>query len=310
MKRSSTIALAAIFVILLVVSYFFLKSPGERETSYTMTDNKLAVDSSQVQSIIIRKNGSITRVDETGGEWTVSKSDSGKGESFGKHFATDKEAVARTLGGLQKMKLSSIVSSNPNKQSIYQVDSTGTQVTVVSRNGKTVEFVLGQTAANYAEVYIRPVSSNNVYLAEGLMGWDVNRELRDWRDKKIFAIVKDSVHELTYSYPKERFTIRKDSVWLLEKDTASTDQVTAALHSLEQLRAQDFIDTSMDLTQTQLQLQLVESAPLTLSFMPLPPDSSRYVAKTSASPQLYIVGKWNITPFMKQKKDFLPIKKK
>jgi len=302
MKKYSTAVLIVLFVVLAIVVYLMIRPSAERETSYSVSELNIAVDSAQVTAITILHGGKTTCLEDIGGVWNlVNLSAVPNGR-----YPADDAAVKRLLGAVQKQKITSLISINPQKQSLYQVDSTGTQLTLKDRSGRTVGLIVGKMGPSFSETYIRPSGSNEVYLAEGLMAWDVNKETKDWRDKTIYDVKQDSIKSLAYRYPKDEFTLLRDSVWMLGKDTAFVTEVNGVLSTLASLRADDFVDSAMDLSHAQFQVDFTEKNTYSLTFVPLPPDSSRYVLKTSHSPQLFIVNKWSVKPIMKQRKEFLP----
>lgn len=306
MKKNSTLILIVVLIILAIVVYFMIQPSAERETSYSLSDLNIAADSAQISAITLVRDGKATRLEDVGGIWNLVDL-SGVPEG---RYPADDGAVKRLLGAVQKLKITSLISSNPQKQGLYQVDSTGTTLTLKERSGKTIELVVGKMGPSFSETYIRTSGSNEVYLAEGLMTWDVNKETRDWRDKTIYDVKQDSIRSLTYRYPKDEFTLLKDSVWMLGKDTAFVTEVNGVLSTLASLRAEDFVDSAMDVSKAQFQLDFTARKTYSLTFVPLPPDSARYMVKTSHSPQLFVVNKWSVKPIMKQKKEFLPSKKK
>lgn len=306
MKKNFTLLLIGLLSVLAIIVYFMLAPTDERESSYSIDDLQLSVDSTKISKISVERNKIPTHLEEAGGIWFVTQLESHRD----KKYRADQDAVKRLISGLNKLKVTSLISSNPAKQGIYQVDNAGTLITVSQRDGKKAEFVLGKMGPSFSETYIRPASSNDVYLSEGLMSWDVSKEPKDWRDKTMFTLIQDSISSIEYQYAKDQFAITKDSIWRIGKDTAVTANVTGMLSSLASLRAEDFIDSTHDISNAQFQLKLREKTDVSLTFVPLPPDSARYILKTSLSPQLFIVNKWSVQPIIKQQKDFLPEKKK
>ena len=304
MKQRSTYLLLALLLALTAISYLLLRSPGEREASYSLADLKLSVDSSQVQSIRIVRPSSVLSLQDIGGTWFVVKD-----EPSSWRYPADENSMKQLLGNVQNFKVKSLISSNPSKQNLFQVDSTGTQLVLTDRVGKKTEFVVGKMGPSFSETYVRPSNSNNVYLAEGISPWELNKELRDWRDKTILKLTPDSVRAISYRYAKDLFSITRDSLWRIRKDTVVTSVITGVLNSLTNLRADDFVDSTAKVSTPQLKLDIALPQPITLNFSPLPPDSSRYWVTTSAAPQIFIMNKWSVQNILKQRKDYLPSKK-
>lgn len=303
MKQRSTYLLIGLFLVLAVIAYVFLRSPEEREASYSLSDVKLAVDSSQVQSLKIVRPSATISLQDIGGTWHVVKDDGGW------RYPADESSVKRLLSNMQNLKIRSLISSNPQKQNLFQVDSTGTQILLTDRNGNAEGIVVGKMGPSFSETYIRPARSSNVYLAEGISSWEVNKELRDWRDKTILKVVQDSVRAISYKYAKDQFSVTRDSVWRIKKDTVASSVMTGILSSLANLRADDFVDSAAKVSPPQVRIEIADPQRTTLKFSPVPPDSARYWVTSSATSQLFIMNKWNVQNILKQRKDFLPSKK-
>lgn len=307
MKKRSTVLLLGIFIVLIGVTYFLLRSPGERETSYPLTDFTLAVDSSQVQSIKFTRGSLIFSLQSIGGQWYVVKN-----EPIERRYPADETSVNQLLGNVQRLQILSLISSNPEKQNLFQVDSSGTFVSLTERTGKTTEFVVGKMGPSFSETYIRPTASNNVYLAEGITSWDVNKEVRDWRDKTVLKVEQDSIRMISYRYRKEQFSLVRDSVWRFQptaREDVLNSTVTGLLSSISTLRAEDFVDSTFLVPTPHVKLELAAPQSLTLSFSPMPPDSSKYWVMNSSTQQIFVVNKWSVQSILKQRKDFLPPRK-
>ena len=303
MKGRSTYLLVATFAALILVAYFLLRSPEEREASYSLEDSRFSMDSSQVSSVKIVRPATSLSLKEIGGTWYVVRDDGIT------RYPADENSVKRLFSSLHNLKVRSLISSNPQKQDLFQVDSTGTQLLLTDRNGKTSALVVGKMGPSFSETYIRPAASNNVYLAEGISSWDVNKEFRDWREKTILKVVEDSLRGLNYRYAKDQFSLTRDSLWRIKKDTVSSTAVSGVLNTLANLRADDFVDSSVRIPAPQLRLDLGLSQQVSLNFSPMPPDSSRYWVTSSATPQTFIMNKWSVQNILKQRKDFLPSRK-
>ncbi len=303
MSQRSTYLLLGLFFALILIAYVLLRSPEEREASYSVEDAALSIDSSSVQSIKIVRPSATVSVQDIGGTWYVVKDDGSW------RYPADVSSVERLLSNVQNLKIRSLISSNPQKQNLFQVDSTGTQVFLTDRSGKVAGLVVGKMGPSFSETYIRPSNSANVYLAEGISSWEVNKELRDWRDKTILKVAQDSVRAISYKYAKDRFSVTRDSVWHIKKDTVASSLMMGILNSLVNLRADDFVDSLIKVLPPQAQIDIAVPQPVTLKFSPMPPDSARYWVKSSAASQLFIVNKWNVQNILKQRKDFLPSRK-
>jgi hypothetical protein len=303
MKQQSTLILLGLFLVLAVIAYFLVGTGEEREASYSLAHVRLNMDSSSVQTISITRKNATVSLQNIGGKWYVVRS-----EPTESRYPADESAVKSLLGSIQKLKVTSLVSSNPDRQPLFQVDSTGTLLSFADRSGKSISFYVGKMGPSFSETYVRPVNSNDVYIAEGITSWEVNKEAKDWRDKVVVKVTRDSVRQLTFRYPKEHFTLVKDSVWRMQpatKEKINESAITSLLSSLESLRAADFVDSTIKLPSPQITLEVLMPDHVAMSFVPIPPDSSKYWVKASTTEQIFVAHKWNVQQFLKHRKDFL-----
>ncbi len=172
--------------------------------------------------------------------------------------------------------------------------------------GKTISLIVGKMGPSYFVSYIRATNSDDVYLAEGLNSWIINKEVRDWRDKTIFKTEKDSITQLFFEFDKEKFLAEKlESKWMIGSDTIATATIDNLLSTLSNLRAEDFVDTELTLPQPQVRIETTTDVKSSLIFYPMPPDSSKYWIVSSSSPQIFVVSKYSANQIIKTKQDLL-----
>lgn len=288
----STKILFVFFVILLAVTIYFLYPSGaERVTSYGTVSPDIAVDSASVFKIEIRKPQSSLTLENVGGSWMITTPI---------YAPANASLVSQFISKFKKFKVSSLVSSNPDRQSLFQVDTSGTQLTISDRTGKTVSLVIGKSGPSFTEIYFRLSNSNDVFLGEGIELWALGREVKEWRDKTIFQTVSDSVQEISVEYRSKRYLMYKDTVgWKIGSDTIETSLMSSMLSTLENLSAEDFVDTLPKFTTQPLRVSLSFPEEVRLDFYPQPPDSLKYIVQSSKKQQLYVVNKWDVETLLR-----------
>lgn len=296
MNRTTKLLLA-VFVLLAIVAYFTLPSGDERVASYKPAKLDLSIDSANVVRIEIQRPGKAITLENIGGKWTIT--------SPGRYPA-DAPAVQQVIEGLRRFKVGSLVSSNPEKQGLYQVDTTGTRLTVVERSGKSLDMMFGKTGPSYTEIYFRLMDSKEVYLGEGLSSWVINRELKEWRDKTVFAVPVDSIKQIAYHYKKKTILLQRDGTrWSHGKDTVDTSVMSMALTTLSNLRAHDFVDTLFRPRTKPLSVKVHALGETSLDFYPQPPDSTNYFVQSSQNPQIYVVSRYVVQDLIKPIEKFV-----
>ena len=290
--NNSTKLLIALFVVLAAIAaYYIIPSGKEREASYNTSEMNLAVDSATVNKIEILRTGKSVTLENTGGKWMMISPLS---------YPANANSVTQLLSGISKFKVGTLVSSNPEKQNMFQVDSTGTKVTFTQRSGKSVSLVIGKMGPSYTEVYFRLPDSKDVYLGDGLSPWTVSQEVKEWREKTIFSTISDSIKEVSMEYKSKSYVFQRDSTeWKVGNQTLSAGDMSTMLSTLSNLRADDFIDSSYVPPTKPMSVKVHTSEDVVLNFFPQLPDSAKYVVQSSQSPQMFVLSKWTVQQIRK-----------
>jgi hypothetical protein len=144
-------------------------------------------------------------------------------------------------------------------------------------------------------------NSNEVLLVEGISRYTVNRPLKDWRDKTILSVPKESIKDLRYQYGDTTFTVAvSDSTWFIGKDKAQQPVVEGILSSISNLQADDFIDSTVSPKVT----AMMAYAGTQLRFAIMKPLNKYYV-QSSNSPQWFVLEQWKINQILKRKKEIV-----
>jgi LysM repeat protein len=289
--NKSTIILVSLLLILGAVTYFLLPSQKEHETSYEPTDINLKVDSASVVKVEIHQKTKSVTIENVGGKWMLTSP---------LHYAADATTIKQLLSGLAKFKVGSLISSNPEKQNIFQVDSSGTNISVTDRSGRSVSMIVGKMGPSFSEVYFRLPTSKDVYLGEGLDTWTINKDVKEWRDKSIVSTPSESVKGLTYTVADKEIRIQRDtSGWKSGEKTLDPGTMTSALNQISNLHADDFIDTLMKIATHPIAVGIQGAEDVTLNLYPSAPDSAKYFVQLSNSPQLFVISKWTAQQILK-----------
>jgi hypothetical protein len=290
----NTWILIGVLAALIVVAYFVMQRPGESSASESSGRVLVEYDSAAVDRIEIRSPGGPAVIERVGGVWMVTTP---------VRYRADDATVASTLSSGRRMVLKGLVSSNPQKRSVFQVDSTGTMVRVFEHGAEKTVFWIGKPSPSYTETYVRREGSDDVYLASGLFSSNFSRRTNDWRDKTIFRTDQDAISGVTLRFGDTSVVLtRQDSIWKIGDDFAKTDIVKSFIGALATLQADDFIDTTVSaMPPLSLQIEL-GGTQLRLYKMK---EGDRFYVQTSATPQLFEVSGWRATQLIKRKKDFL-----
>jgi len=151
--------------------------------------------------------------------WIVSSEDS---------FPAEAAAVENMFDRVAGFSRKDIVSSNPEKQSIYQVDSTGIQVAIEDASGKNVaSFVIGKVGPDYQSTYVRDSKSSDVILSAGYLPPIFDRGDRSWQDRTIFEYEPSDLKEMVLTRPSGLVTLLRGDggTWYISRpESMACDQ--------------------------------------------------------------------------------------
>jgi len=286
MNRSTIILIVLLLVLGGIVLIFYGPfTSEEREASYQAGQISLAVDSAAVIRIELHHQSKSIILENVGGRWMVTAP---------VHYPADPVEVTHLISSVVRFKSGSLISSNPEKQQIFEVDSSaGTRVTMTDRTGKSASLIVGKMGPSYSEVYFRLPTTKDVYLGEGLESWTVTRDVKDWRDKNILLLPADSIKGLSFTAGTKDYAFTRDSSgWRMGGQKIETAAITPSVNSIAALRADDFIDSVTTIPSHSVTVTVKGPQPVTVSVAPVPPDTSKYYVQVSTSPQIFLVSKW------------------
>jgi hypothetical protein len=147
-------------------------------------------------------------------------------------YPADADAVRKMLDAAAGFSKQDMISSNPEKQAAYQVDTTGVTVTIEDVQGKArAAFVIGKLGPDYQSTYVREASSANVILAPGYLGSVFSRGKQSWQDKRIFNYEPADLVEIGVTKPGLAMVLKRggDGTWLVaQPDGAPCDSNKAS----------------------------------------------------------------------------------
>lgn len=294
MKRS-TFLLIGILVALGVVTYIVLQRPGESSSDAVTRDMLVTYDSAAVDRLDISSGGSTLSLALEGGKWMIVAP---------VHFRADENAVTSAISRGRKIEVRGVVSNNPEKQGVFQVDSSGTLVKVFEHGNEKAAFRIGKAGTTFDETYVRREGEGNVLIAEGPLAYLFVKSPKDWRDRTIFKADRDKITGIRYRYGDTTFTVAfADSVWKVDSQPAAPASIQNLLGTLSNYLANDFVDSSF--TPGGPPAALVEVDGTQLQFYRAG-DSGRFLVKNSSDPQWFVVEPYRAQDLLKRKKDLLP----
>ena len=294
MKRS-TLILAVILAVLAAVAFLVMQQPGETSTTGRTGGMLVDYDSMAVDKLEIMTSGSTTTLEKQAGTWMLAAP---------LRYKADVSAVTAAVGQGRRMELTSLVSTNPEKQKLFLVDSTGTLVKVFEKGVERTAFRVGKPSSSFTETYVRREGTNEVHLADGILTSTFVRQPNDWRDKTIFALDEGQIASVKFRYGDTTFTLAlADSLWRIGGDSVAQPAVKSFVTSLSRFQTDEFIDSTVSAPPKLTAIVEVSGTQIRFYWNK---EGSWYYVQTSQSPQWFKVQSWKAGQILKRKKDLLP----
>jgi hypothetical protein len=338
MKTKQLIAWAVAFVVAVavVVLAAVLRSQRPSEKSLAFFPG-LSEDS--VSELLIASKGDTVRVKRKGEVWVVAGRDEAEPPAatglggltdtaaagaataepspspLDGDFPVDSASLASVMEKLAEMKRGELVSQNPEKQALFEVDSAkGVYVRVVDTKGAVLgAFRVGKSGPGWSSHYVRMDGSNDVYSVRGSIKYAFHADRKRWRDKTIVKFAASSLEQVTLA-KKGGVTIVLEKatdttgaeVWNLAapvKHRAAKEKVDEMVNALSKFLCTDW-ETSDTLTDEDMgfaEPELVATARLaggtekSVIVGSKIPDQSSYWVRTPERPELtFRVSSYNV----------------
>jgi hypothetical protein len=181
----------------------------------------------------------------------------GQLSSIKKDYPADSASIQTLLEKLKGMTKSELISQNPEKQSVFEVDSAkGMFVDVFDEKGASMgAFRIGKNGPDYTSTFVRPLGSNDVYSVGGSIKYAFFTDKNRWRDKSIIKFDKNLVDKIvlnkqggnTFVLNKKTDTAGTLIQWdLTQPDSAKakTEVVDEILNTAADFRAAEYEDNA------------------------------------------------------------------
>lgn len=270
MKGKNLLYLVGVLIVA-IAAIILSNKLGDKKPSAQSLQFFPGLTSKNISSVLIINSTGASMLHRKGDVWVVSPGsndqmgksiETSKGALNGsssdnissKNFPTDSASVATVIDKITSMKKDVLISENPNKQKLFEVDSTtGTYVEVWDQTGKSIGAVkIGKSGPDWSSNYVRQIGSNSVYNVNGSIGYSFFSETSRWRDKKITKIDKSVITKVTLTKKDGSvLTIAKadsGNSWKITEpvtDSAKLDKVDDMISAISLLNADSFEDSTV-----------------------------------------------------------------
>lgn len=234
--------LQPLLLVLAVLVLLFLGAEGLRRLR-TGEPESAAIfpefDPSFVETITISKGATRLHLTRSESRWSVL--------SDTISHRADPDMVDRLMSSLDSLN-GTIVSENPDKHAVFDVDSIrGIEVTVLGPEDHVLAgLVIGKVAPSMAGTYFRRGHEPEVYLADGFLRSIYSSTLRTWRNRKILAFEPSELRAIELGSASELIRLeRSDSTlpWRMtrpEEAHANPAAVDEIVRIVSRLTGSDF----------------------------------------------------------------------
>lgn len=290
----NTLMLVGVLAALIVVAILVMQKPGEQSTTGGTGEALASIDSLAVDNIEIKSPSERIVLEKRGVEWFLQQPIS---------YRADQNTVAELIHAVKTFEVKNVISDKPEKHSVFQVDSLGTLVTLSEKNAAKASFVLGKPGGSYTEFYARRSAANEVLLVGGGSPYLFSRPVKEWRDRTIASVPRESVKEIQFAYGDTTFVLAfHDSVWMIGRELTRESAVNDLITSLTRVQADDFVDTL--LTRLSKPTAQISYAGTQITFF-FVKGGDKYLVLGSSSPQWYEMQSWRANQLLKRKKDLV-----
>ena len=292
--RRNTLTLGAILIALAIATIFVMQRPGETSSTGPSGKHLVEYDSAAIDRIEIHAISGDVTLAKDAGTWSLTAP---------LRYPADQGEATMAVGKGRQIELTSLISTNPEKQKLFMVDSASTLVKMYEKQTERAAFRIGKPGSSYMETYVRKEGSNEVYLAAGILSATFGRQAKDWRDKTLFRFDEDRIRNVKVSFGDTTYTLSlPDSMWRIDSSPAQQQTVKSFLGSVSKIQADDFIDSTIAALPPLTCIVEVEGNQIRFYYNK---DGNKYYVQTSQSPQWFEVQNWRATQILKHKKDFL-----
>lgn len=229
------------------------------------------------------------------------------------NYPADQTAVKELLDKVAEMKTIQRASSNPEKQAVFQVDSSGVEAKLTDASGNLLAHLFaGKTTPEIFNSYVRAADSNDVYIVQGNLKLTLDKGYRSWRDRAIFSFLKEDVTHLTIGSEAEEIELQIDAAgaWQMLKplvsaaDGTEVEAITELMSSLETddfAEPKDLSEYGLDAPKMSVTATLKDGSARTLLIGV--EESGVYYVKREDKAQIFELNKRHVDKLIKKSTD-------
>lgn len=301
-EKRLTVAVVALAVLLALTAWAITMRQSELADD-AQPEGKLPKISAQaLDEIEIRRpgNASHVRLAKVNGAWSITAP---------LQAEADAKAVEMAIEKLTDLTVAAVAATETSSHKVLEVDDAQAIRVIAKGKGKTLaDLLIG--ASRGGNTMVREAGKKQVLAVAGAIKWSFNKELKDWRNRKVIDVKPEEITEVTYKSKNGSFhLIKKDGNWALGPGSKpikkfSSTQAANLVSSLATLSAANFADpnvteaaaglTDKSAATVVVQVAAANKQPQSITLRvgrATPTDPSQFYLKASKD-IIYIVGKY------------------
>ncbi len=281
MRRSNNKILIIVLVVLLggfVLTRVFRAPSLERN----IEEDLLTLDTAQVSAIHITPavdNKAEIKLIRSGVDWKV--------QYRGRTAQVEMNQLNSALGSISEIHADRILTRKKEKWTDYNVDTTGTHVTVILNQGTQKEFWVGKLSGSGN--CIRIEGEDDVYEVKEALERNFNKNFSAWRDKSFISVQPESVSKIAFQYPGDSsfVVVQSGGKWELEDVKADSSKVQTYLNRLRSRNLSEFADDFKPSAQASHILKLSNDSSLAITVQGWKMEDDKWVLASSLQDSVY-----------------------
>jgi hypothetical protein len=222
--------LAGLVAVIMLVNFIRSKMAASSDRLFP------AYQPAKATEFAVRARWNSVKLVRTAAGWVVPEADS---------FPADTTDLTQILAVCDSMSAKSLVSANPEKHAVFQVDSTaGTRAVVVAGKDTVVDVVIGKNGPDYNSIYFRPAASKHVYQYPQNIKYLFGKSSASWRDTYVLRTNREQITGLTLTFPDQTVELARndDGMWKIVKPQsagAKQNVVNEIINTVSTLNSKD-----------------------------------------------------------------------
>lgn len=302
MGKKNIIRLSIVLIVLIVIALLLNSDIFDKSSTMDKPERIFNIDSAAVDKIVLEQNGK-KLVLKKFANWRLAEP---------VDYLANNSFVFNLLSNLKNYKILYRETENPDNLKLFGFQDTNAfKITVYNGETEIGSMYIGKPRQEgAAQVYIKNIEGNEVYLADGIIhSYLVRQDFNEWRDLNIFSIPKGLIKSIEFIYKDDSFKLVKDTTgrFFIGQDSVSLTQMEGLLNLFSNFNTQTFKDSTISPdVKFDFTVKIESDKMTTVNMLKYGDEENyRYIIKVSDIQQLFDVDKNFSTLIMKSRKELL-----